>query len=89
MLHGAKSLGDAKLKLENAVPKEAKTLPGIIATHEAERRRLLCKRTTMRKMFAVIDIAHFRQIGMAVFRNDLGYDGPAVVRPAASLPAAL
>jgi hypothetical protein len=43
----------------------------------------------MRKMFAVIDIAHLQQLGMAVFRNDLGYDGHAVIRPAASMPAAL
>jgi hypothetical protein len=54
-----KSLDDAKLKLENASPKEAKTLPGIIVTHEAELRRLLYKRTTMRKMFAVIDLHLF------------------------------
>jgi hypothetical protein len=30
-----------------------------------------------------------QQLGMAVFRNDLGYDGHAVIRPAASMPAAL
>jgi hypothetical protein len=69
----AQKVEEAQKQVEKATGKALQRALDAIQTNTKAMRDTERNRTTMRRIFAVVRVAHLRELGFAVFRNDQGY----------------